>query len=154
MRFISAVVLCAAAPLALVSAAAVPISSNADTLSSFTVFADDAVQQVQARAGGGIGDILKDHVKYVANPPSAAEPIPESENSALRETHRQAHKTIFEVMSGAGGAGKKGDGKKADGKKADDNKAGDKTAGDKTAGGKKAGPDAAEPADEADKAAA
>lgn len=63
---------------------------------------------MQARAGGGIGDILKDHVKYVASPPSAAQPIPAEENNALRETHRQAHETIFKVMKDAlgGQAGK------------------------------------------------
>lgn len=55
---------------------------------------------MQARAGGGIGDTLKDHVKYVTNPPSAAQPIPAEENNALRETYRQAHEPIFEVMSG------------------------------------------------------
>lgn len=96
----------------------------------------DDSEQLQARAGGGIGDILKDHVKYTTNPPTALEPIPAEDNNALRETHRQAHKTILDVMTG-GAAGKAG------------NKAGNDAA-DK--GGDKA--DKADKADKGDKAAA
>ncbi|KAF1735421.1 hypothetical protein CRV24_004345 [Beauveria bassiana] len=56
-----------------------------------------AHQQHQPRAGGGGGggggaggilQILTDHGKYMANP------------AELRETHRQAHKTIYETMLG------------------------------------------------------
>ncbi|OAA75171.1 hypothetical protein LEL_07159 [Akanthomyces lecanii RCEF 1005] len=95
----------------------------------------DSTAQLQARAGGGIGDILKDHAKYTTNPPSALEPIPAADNNAVRETHRQAHKTIFEVMTGGAGG----------------NKAGDKT-GDKA--GDKAGNETAEKGGDKDKPAA
>ncbi|KAM3497520.1 hypothetical protein MY10362_009133 [Beauveria mimosiformis] len=94
MHFTYTTLFFVAAHLALVNAVALPAAR------------DDATQQQhQPRAGGagGIVDILKDHGKYVANPPSAEEPIPEAENNALREAHRQAHKTIFEVALGGGG---------------------------------------------------
>ena len=57
---------------------------------------------MEQRAGGGIGQILADHVKFVTNPASATVPIPEEDNNAAREAHRQAHATIFDVTSGAG----------------------------------------------------
>ncbi|KAM3514274.1 hypothetical protein MY11210_002064 [Beauveria gryllotalpidicola] len=98
MHFTYTTLLYVAAHLALANAVALPAAR------------DDAAQKPGAGAGGGGGivEILKDHAKYVANPPSAEEPIPEAENNALRETHRQAHKTIFEVVSGGGGGGKAG----------------------------------------------
>lgn len=97
---------------------------------------------MQARAGGGgtVTEILKDHAKYVMKPASAEEPIPEDENNALREMHRQAHKMIFETMSGK----KAGDDKKAGGddKAGEEEKAGkeEEKAGDE----KKKGADKAE----------
>lgn len=52
--------------------------------------------------GGGIGQILASHFKCVTNPVTATVPISEANNSEAREAHRQAHATIFDVMSGAG----------------------------------------------------
>ncbi|KAH8710963.1 hypothetical protein HC256_007792 [Beauveria bassiana] len=98
MHFTYTTLLCVAAHLALVNAAALPAAKD---------YA--AHQQHQPRAGGGGGggggaggilQILTDHGKYMANPASAEEPIPEAKNSELRETHRQAHKTIYETMLG------------------------------------------------------
>ncbi|EFY84554.1 hypothetical protein J3459_013581 [Metarhizium acridum] len=40
------------------------------------------------------GQILGDHLKYTANPPSALEPIPAAQNSPPRELHRQAHAAL------------------------------------------------------------
>ncbi|KAM3557495.1 hypothetical protein MY1884_004482 [Beauveria asiatica] len=95
MHFTYTTLFFVAAHLALVNAVALPAAR------------DDAAQHQQQRRAGGIVDILKDHGKYVADPPSAEEPIPKAENSALREAHRQAHKTIFEVALGGGGGGDK-----------------------------------------------
>ncbi|OAA40100.1 hypothetical protein BBO_06158 [Beauveria brongniartii RCEF 3172] len=96
MHFTYTTLLFVAAHLALVNAVALPAARDHATQ-----------QQHQPRAGGGgaggIVEILKDHGKYVAKPSLAEEPIPEAENNALRETHRQAHKTIFEVALGGGG---------------------------------------------------
>ncbi|PHH61612.1 hypothetical protein CDD81_8127 [Ophiocordyceps australis] len=63
-----------------------------------------------AGAGGGFGQILSDHVKYVASPQSATVPIPAAENNPIREGHRGAHVAIFQAISGAGaGVGQGGD---------------------------------------------
>ncbi|OAA40303.1 hypothetical protein NOR_05864 [Metarhizium rileyi] len=40
------------------------------------------------------GQILGDHMKFVMNPPSALEAIPEAQNSPPREIHRQAHAAL------------------------------------------------------------
>ncbi|PMB68486.1 hypothetical protein BM221_005065 [Beauveria bassiana] len=103
MHFTYTTLLCVAAHLALVNAAALPAIKD---------YA--AHQQHQPRAGrggaggggaggggaGGILEILSDHGKYMAKPASAEEPIPEAKNNEMREMHRQAHKTIYETMLG------------------------------------------------------
>ncbi|KID82623.1 hypothetical protein MGU_10035 [Metarhizium guizhouense ARSEF 977] len=58
------------------------------------------VQEHLPAPGSGIegllssGQILGDHLKYTANPPSALEPIPAAQNSPPREIHRQAHAAL------------------------------------------------------------
>ncbi|PQK15128.1 hypothetical protein BB8028_0005g06430 [Beauveria bassiana] len=110
-----------------------------------------AHQQHQPRAGGGGGggaggilQILTDHGKYMANPASAEEPIPEAKNNEMREMHRQAHKTIYETMLGGdkdkAGKDKEGAGQDKEGAGQDKEEAGQ----DKDAA----------PAKETDKAAA
>ncbi|KAM4057182.1 hypothetical protein HRG_004023 [Hirsutella rhossiliensis] len=46
---------------------------------------------VERRAGGGVGQIISDHNKFVSNPATAKVAIPADENNAAREGHRQAH---------------------------------------------------------------
>ncbi|KGQ10042.1 hypothetical protein BBAD15_g4609 [Beauveria bassiana D1-5] len=142
MHFTYTTLLCVAAHLALVNAAALPAAKD---------YA--AHQQHQPRAGGGGGggggaggilQILTDHGKYMANPASAEEPIPEAKNNEMREMHRQAHKTIYETMLGGdkdkAGKDKEGAGQDKEGAGQDKEEAGQ----DKDAA----------PAKETDKAAA
>ncbi|KAM3464206.1 hypothetical protein MY5147_009542 [Beauveria neobassiana] len=143
MHFTYTTLLCVAAHLALVNAAALPAAKD---------YA--AHQQHQPRAGGGAGGILQiltDHGKYMANPASAEEPIPEVKNNEMREMHRQAHKTIYETMLGGdkdkAGKDKEGAGQDKEGAGQDKEGAGQ----DKEEAGQDK--DAA-PAKETDKAAA
>ncbi|KAM3525390.1 hypothetical protein NHJ13051_003997 [Beauveria bassiana] len=142
MHFTYTTLLCVAAHLALVNAAALPAVKD---------YA--AHQQHQPRAGrggaggggaGGILEILSDHGKYMAKPASAEEPIPEAQNNEMREMHRQAHKTIYETMLGGdkdkAGKDKEGAGQDKEGAGQDKEEAGQ----DKDAA----------PAKETDKAAA
>ncbi|KAG8409037.1 hypothetical protein J3458_020037 [Metarhizium acridum] len=63
-----------------------------------------SMQERAAAGGGGLATILADHVKYVANPASAKDPItPASENNPAREAHRSVHAALFDVVSGGGG---------------------------------------------------
>ncbi|KAM3462389.1 hypothetical protein NHJ6243_004138 [Beauveria neobassiana] len=153
MHFTYTTLLCVAAHLALVNAAALPAAKD---------YA--AHQQHQPRAGGGGGgaggilQILTDHGKYMANPASAEEPIPEAKNNEMREMHRQAHKTIYETMLGGdkdkAGKDKEGAGQDKEGAGQDKEGAGQ----DKEGAGQdkeEAGQDKdAAPAKETDKAAA
>lgn len=64
------------------------------------------MQERAAAGGGGLGTILSDHFKYVANPPSAKIPIPAEENNAAREAHRDVHAALFDALGGGKGGGK------------------------------------------------
>ncbi|KAM0670270.1 hypothetical protein ACQRIT_001602 [Beauveria bassiana] len=133
MHFTYTTLLCVAAHLALVNAAALPAAKD---------YAAHQQHQPRAAGGGaggagGILQILTDHGKYMANPASAEKPIPDDENNQLRETHRQAHKTIYETVLG-------GDKDQAGKDKAGAGKGKEEAGGD----------EAAAPAKETDKAAA
>ncbi|OAA60006.1 hypothetical protein ISF_06017 [Cordyceps fumosorosea ARSEF 2679] len=103
MRFTATSLFYVAAQLALVNGLAVPIARDEQA----------AAQQMQARAeggaagaaAGGIATILKDHVKFMTAPATAEEEIPKEENNAMREGHRQVHKSLYEMMTGGKKAG-------------------------------------------------
>ncbi|KAK2592074.1 hypothetical protein QQS21_010235 [Conoideocrella luteorostrata] len=65
------------------------------------------MQKRAAAGGGGLGTILSDHFKYVANPAGAKVPIPADQNNPAREAHRSVHAALFDAVGGGkGGKGK------------------------------------------------